>query len=213
MRRKVAIGAAVAGICIGVVVTRAVWDGYAALAEAQAAVDRGDLADAVAWYRRAARWYVPGAPHVARAYDRLEAIAREAERNGDIDTALAAWRGIRSSILATRSVYTPFAERLDPANRRIAALMAEVEGPSADPGASAAEREAWHYDLLRRDDAPSVAWSLVALAGFAMWVGGGLWFALRAVTPDDKWVGRVAARSGIAIAAGLVLWLVGLYRA
>src|SRR5690606_37555849 len=107
LRRTIAAVLVVAGLCVGVVVTRALWQGKSALAEGDAALSNGEKDQAISRWRRAARWYVPGASHVDDAYDRLETLARQAEAQGDIDTALAAWRGIRSSIMATRSFYTP----------------------------------------------------------------------------------------------------------
>jgi len=213
MRRKVIAVAVVATICLGVVVTRAMWEGRSALSRGDQAQSAGQPAEAIRWWRRAARWYLPGAPHVGQAYDRLEQVARAAEERGDARTALAAWRGVRGSILATRSFYTPHSHRLDPANQRIAALMASIEGPTADPEHAEPERATWHYDQLRRDDAPSVFWSIVALLGFGVWIGGGGLFALRAVTKEDQLVAKTAAISGILVAAGLVIWMLGLYKA
>jgi hypothetical protein len=212
-RRSIALAAAAVVFCLGVVVTRAVWEGRGALSDGDRAAQAGDLPGAIALWRRAARWYVPLAPHVGDAYARLESLAAEAESRGDTATALAAWNGVRSSILATRSFYTPESERLGPANQHIAALMARVEGAAADPGKSEAERTGWHLALLQRDEAPSVPWVLVALAGFAMWIGGGLRFALRAITPDDTMVTRIALTSGILVGVGLFLWMLGLYNA
>jgi len=213
MKRKVTAGLLVAALCLGVVVTRAIWEGRSALDRAARAAADGDLREAVTWYRRAARWYVPLAPHVGRAYDRLEEIAQQAEQAGDIDLALAAWRGVRSSIKSTRSFYTPQSDRLDRANARIAALMARIEDPAVDPGKSEQERAQWHLELLARDEAPSVFWSIVALLGFAGWLGGGVLFALRGVTSEDRLVPRTAATAGAIVAVGLVVWMLGLYLA
>jgi hypothetical protein len=218
-RRTLAAIGVVVGVCLGVVVTRAVWEGRAALADGDAAHEAGDSARAIARWRRAARWYVPGAPHVGDAYDRLEHLARQAEERGDLDTALSAWRGVRGSILATRSFYVPHADRLAPANRRIAALMARADDAAlmtrADSAAldTEAERAAWHYDLLSRDESPSVGWTLLALLGLAMWLGGGFLFAWRGVTPDDRLVPAAAARAGALVAVGLFVWMLGLHQA
>ena len=213
-RRKLAAIAAIAGVCLGVVLVRAVWEGRSALAEGDAALESGDPSEAIARWRRAARWYVPAAPHVASAYDRLEILARQAEEKSDTATALAAWRGVRSSILATRSFYTPFADRLDPANQRIAALMASAEDPALDPGKTADQAgQAWHYDLLSRDESPSIFWTFIALLGLAAWLGGGFLFALRGVTEKDQLVPRTAAIAGALVAAGLFIWMLGLHLA
>jgi hypothetical protein len=212
-RRRIGAVLAVAAVFVGVVATRAVWQGREALSRGDAALAANTPDEAIRWWRRAARWYVPMAPHVASAYARLEELATQAEAAGDRATALAAWQGIRGSILATRSVYVPFEERLEPANRRIAALMAAAEDPALDAGKTTADREAWHYALLARDEAPSVPWTLLALAGFGLWIGGAALFAWRGVDANDRLVRATAARSGLLVVFGLVLWLLGLYQA
>jgi hypothetical protein len=212
LRRTIAAVLMIAGLGVGVVVTRALWQGMSALAAGDAAMARGDTHEAVERWRRAARWYLPGAAHVTLAYDRLETTALQAQAQGDKNTALAAWRGVRASILATRSFYTPHAHRLEPASERIAALMAELEAAD-QASASREERAEWHYELLRRDPAPSVFWSVVALLGFAVWLGGGLLFALRGVTRDDVLVPRTAMYAGVMVASGLLVWMMGLYLA
>lgn len=214
MRRRIVTVALVVACALGVVVTRAVYDGRRALAEGDAAMARGDAAEALTWWRRAARWYVPLAPHVVDAYDRLQTLAEAADEQHDRKTALDAWRAIRSSALATRSFYTPFPARLAAADARIAVLMAEEE-VALDAGKRGQEGEiqAFHLTLLERDDAPSVPWTLIALGGFAAWVGGGFWFARRGVTAEDRLERRTAARAGLVIAVGLIVWMLGLYRA
>jgi hypothetical protein len=213
MWRRLAAGALVIAFCGGVVVTRAVWQGGSALDDGDTAFVVGDNEEAIRWWRRAARWYVPLAPHVSDAYDRLETLAAEAENRGDLATALAAWQGVRGSILATRSFYVPHEERLEPANRRIAQLLSRMEGGAPDPGKTPAEREAWHFGLLQRDESPDVGWTALALLGFLAWLGGGVLFAWRGISAEDKLVPRAATTSGLLIASGLVLWLLGLYQA
>lgn len=213
MRRKLLIAATVVGVCLGVVVTRAVWEGRSALAKGDAAQAAGDTTEAITWWRRAARWYVPIAPHVSSAYERLQNLAQQAEAKSDRVTALAAWRGIRGSILATRSFFVPHAERLGPANRHIAALMAKSESATVDPGKTEQQRADWHYALLARDEAPSVFWSVIAIFGFGLWVGGGVVMALRGVSREDTLVVRQAAYAGGMVLSGLVIWVLGLYYA
>lgn len=223
MRRKLAIGGVVLALCFGVVITRAIIEGRSALSKGDSAHVSGDPDGAIRWWRRAARWYVPAAPHVARAYSRLEALANAAEvaakaakspaeARGHRRVALTAWRGIRGSILSTRSFYTPFSAKLDPANQHISRLMALQEGDKAADNVLT-KRAEWHYQQLGRDDAPSVFWSVIALLGFATWLGGGVLFALRGITADDKLVVRSAGRAGLLVAGGLVVWMLGLYSA
>ena len=58
-----------------------------------------------------------------------------------------------------------------------------------------------------------VTLALVALLGFAVWIGGAVMFATRAVNKRDELLGRPAATSAIVVAIGLVVWLVGLHNA
>ena len=58
---------------------------------------------------------------------------------------------------------------------------------------------------------PSVAWSIVALFGLALWIGGGFAFALRGVDDNDRLVPKAAAYSGAAVAVGMLVWLLGLH--
>lgn len=223
MRRKLIIVGVVVSVCFGVIITRAILEGRSALSKGDKAQAAGDPDGAIRWWRRAARWYVPMAPHVSSAYDRLETLANAAEAKAKSAKtpaesrahrriALAAWRGIRGSILSTRSFYTPFADKLEPANERISGLMALQEGDKAAKKVLV-ERAEWHYEQLKRDDSPSVFWSIIALLGFATWIGGGVLFALRGITADDKLVTRSAAHAGLLVAGGLVVWMLGLYSA
>ena len=219
MRRTIVILVMMATLCFAVVVTRAFLEGRQALVQAQEAHSKGNMEQAIRLWRRAARWYVPFASHVALAYDQLHSIALQAQDKGDVKVALAAWRGIRSSILSTRSTYTPYIHLLEPANRHIAALMAALETSdrndqkTAKVHQSVEERTDWHYQLLARDESPSVFWSIVALLGFSLWIGGGILFAIRGVTKDDRLVVSTASYCGALVACGLVIWMLGLYKA
>lgn len=208
---------------LGVVVGRVVLSARAAYVRGQAAERRAlaqadpkrrtdGLRAAIVEYRRAARWYAPGNAYVTRALDRLEAIGRLAEQSADAPTALEAWRAVRRAILGARSLYTPHGDRLARANARIAALSARLEGARA--GADAIARsEAWHRAQLRRDTAPAVGWVVLALLGFFGWVGAAVGFLYRAVSPEDRLLGRPAILWGAGILVGLVGWLVGLTQA
>jgi hypothetical protein len=187
-----------------------VWEGRSALAEGNQASELGQPEEAIRWWRRAARWYLPAAPHVDAAYDNLEALASQAEKDGKPELALAGWRAVRRSVHATRSFYTPHQDRLQRANQHIAELMAAQE---SDDRGTLEERREFHAELLARQVGPSIGWSLLAGLGLLLWVGGGLYFALRGVSADDRLVPPAARLSVVLIAVGLVVWMLGLYKA
>lgn len=211
-RRKLLVVAATIFLCLGVITVRAMWQGRSALQRGDDAHLQEDSETAIRWWRRAARWYVPLAPHVGGAYERLRTLAQAAEGKGDIRVALAAWTGVRSSIRATRSFYTPYSEYVDEADTHISKLMAQLE-LAEDSRRDPVERQAWHYSLLKLDPMPSVFWSIVALFGLALWIAAGFAFALRAVDDNDRLVAKAAGYSGAGIAIGLLIWLAGLHLA
>ena len=183
-----------------------------ALGQADAAARGAGLDDAVVHYRRAARWYAPGSGYVTRSLDALARLGAAAERQGDLPRALEAHRAVRSAILGARSFYTPHRDRLAAANGAIARLSAAVQGEKQ--GAEARARlEAWHLAALRRDTAPAVGWSVLAVLAFLGWVSAAFVFIYRAITPDDRLLTRPALIWGAVILACLLLWLLGLSQA
>jgi hypothetical protein len=194
---RVARVVALVAILFAIVATRVVWSSRGEWRAATAAT--GD--DEIAHLGRAARLYAPGNPYSRRAVEKLAAIGRS-----DPARALAAWRELRSACMATRSFYTPHRALLDEANARIAELMA-----AADPGKP--DARAWHAARLAQDEAPSVAWTLVALLGLVVWIGGALGLLLRGIGDDDRLQPRKALAWTLAIAVGLTMFFLGLARA
>jgi hypothetical protein len=66
---------------------------------------------------------------------------------------------------------------------------------------------------LTRDEAPRTGWVAVLVAGFAAWIAGAIWIAGRAVTGAGTWDARRAAPGLLVCAAGVVAWLLAIWRA
>jgi hypothetical protein len=199
------------GVVLAVLAVRALVASHGELGRAHALAEEGEVDASIVHYRRAARWYVPASPHVPEALDALARIGAGAERDGDTERALFAWRSIRGAILSTRSFYLPHRGRLEEADARIAELMASEEPPPIDAGKAREALRAEHLRLLH--DArhrPHVGWTLLLLVGFFAWVGGAFAFASRAFDEEDRLIGAQAWRWGGVIAAGLCLWIVGM---
>jgi hypothetical protein len=87
-----------------------------------AAEARGDLLTALSGYEAAIHFHTPFSPLVNRSAERIWAIAEAAERKGDITLSLIAYRALRSSFYAARSLYLPGQRWITACNERIVAL-------------------------------------------------------------------------------------------
>jgi hypothetical protein len=186
----------------GVATLRAVLDGEREIAESDAAFDANDLHGAIAHARRAASAYAPGASHVERGYARLLAVARGAEATGQVDVAVLAWQAERAAVLESASLWRPFPERLDEANRNLARLSALKTG--AEP-----ERAATAQRLFKQAESQSsgrAPWGAL-LAGGLLVAGLGLgWFGAWALLPDGRIDWRRGRWGAMTFGVGAALW-------
>jgi len=193
---------------LGALAIRVVVEGRRALAAGDAAMTRGQRLDAIGSFETAARWYLPFAPHVDEAYDRLRALTT----SEDPAVAIAAWRGIRGAARATRTLWTPHADDLEAADRGIAELSAR-DPQAAMTGDTTREREAWYQARLSRDPRPGTGAVVLACVGVLLWVGGAIALVRRGVDRAGGLLRRPAIAAGVTILVGVVCWAVGLYNA
>jgi hypothetical protein len=211
--RRAATAVTVVGIAIAAASARAIASGEREIALSSDELRAGHPLEAIQHARRAAGWYMPGAPHVRVAYARLAALAIAAEKIGDRDTALFAWRSVRTAALETRWLVTPHAEDLARADAAIARLAAALPRPAETRVDPNAEIERDTLAALARDDAPDTAWSVVLVAGVVATIVGALVAARRAVTATGT-ISWPRALPGLALAAaGAVAYLVAVWRA
>lgn len=170
---------------------------------------RGDQVAAIVHLRRAARWYAPGSPYHVEALSELATIGAHAERDGDAELALSAYRGIRSAIMSARSFYVPQADRLAAANARIADLMAARPPPPMDAGKSREQLRKEHLALLTANHDPALGWTLLLLTGLLTWVSGAYLFTRRAID-GEHFVPVEVRRWGTVIVVGLGMFVLGL---
>ncbi len=204
---------AAVALCTGAATARVELSGEKEIALSTEALRAGDAHAAAEHARRAAGWYMPGAPHVRVAYERLLALGTAAEGLGDRDTALFAFRGVRTAALETRWILTPHEDDLDLANRAIARLSAQAPRAPAlrtEPPA-AVERE--QLEALARDEAPRTGWVIALVAGAFTWAAGAVAVALRGVGATGALSLRRALPGLVVTGAGVALWLLAIWRA
>lgn len=96
------LGLLAALFLIGLFYYREVSRGERYLVESDLAFHRNDLVESLRKAKSAAMAFAPGAPHVEAAYERLRAIARGAEAEGDLNLSFQAWDAIRHAHAETR---------------------------------------------------------------------------------------------------------------
>lgn len=192
--KRVLIVVAIVLAGFGALAIRVVVEGRRAIATGDEAARQGRMTDAIAGWESAARWYLPFAPHVDDAYERLINLAKS-----EHTYALPAWRAVRSAALATRTLWTPHADDLITANAQIAELASRDPEGARAAGPDAAARKAWHTERLGRDAGPSRGGVFLAVLGLSAWLAGiGI-------------VIRGPARIGAAVTVlGLIGWMIGL---
>lgn len=96
--------------------------GRASLTLSDEAFHQGDMRRSIAEARAAALSYVPGGEHVQASYERLEAIARGAESQGDKELARVAWDTLRVVLEQTEYPGRPPSEVLERARSNLRRL-------------------------------------------------------------------------------------------
>jgi hypothetical protein len=133
---------------------RSLLEGSASMRRSDELLAKKEVPGSIALAMHAARMYVPLAPHVRRAYDRMREIAIRAELDGDGETALLAWEAIRAASRATRTLWTPYADRLAEADDHVATILAGKPPPGIDRDTPKELLVTEQRALLAEDSAP-----------------------------------------------------------
>lgn len=185
--------------------------GSAALADAERAFDRGELRESVRQARRAASLYVPFAPHVEAAYDRLLIIARGAEAQRQLRLAAFAWGAMRSAAIESDSPLLGARPQLELADRNLARIAARL-GTTEEGADEAAAERAVARALARPASAPAGAF-LLAAAGLALAALGlaicGFW----GLAANGALLRRPLVTGASLVVIGVACWTLALYRA
>jgi len=208
-------GIVIAGIVVAALLAlslRIVLEGRSALADGDDAMMRGQTRDAIAAWQSAARWYLPFAPHVGDAYERLTTLATSARDKGDRTTALLAYRAIRSAALATKSLWTPHAGDLDAANEQIAQLSADDPDAAPAGGDTRDARIAFHRAQLP-GSRPGWWAAGLAILGIVAWLIGFGYLGARGIDSAGRPNRRRITLGTVIVVAGLGAWALGLYNA
>lgn len=192
---------------LGVASGRAALSCRREVSAAEAFLAQGDLPSAILAARHAAEWYLPLDSCSERGLDLLDRVVKRADAAGQSEIALFALRSARTSVMLTRGLTVPHAERLPALHTEIARRMVAQRQASgqATPGDEARYRAQLDgYEARRPNPLLGLAGSLTFLAWLAAIVG----FAWNGFDANGRVRSPVALRWGLAAGALLAVWLV-----
>jgi hypothetical protein len=172
------------------------------------ALRTGDATEAITAYDRSLHWYLPGSPTVTRAVQGLSGIARKAEAEGDNETALRAWRVLRSGLYGSEWLFVPRKDVINLCDKEISRL---VSLKAAEPERDEAFRR--EMSILKKPVGPKKGWSVAALAGFFGWIASAVFFIFRAFGPNGEFHRRPAWIWGLIFLISYGIWMASLVNA
>jgi hypothetical protein len=194
--RQAALALVVAAVVVAAAWIGRVAEGRRSLADADAAVARGDAIEAILAAKAAAAARCPFCSHEEAGYAKLESIANDAEKRADDATAFAAWRAVRSAALSS-AILSREPERRARAEIQIARLGHRIDAAAAAAGGTPTPSAA--EDRLRAalatNDLPSGAACAVIGAGGLVF----LVFAWRFASKRGSRAFAAAAAAGAAV--------------
>jgi hypothetical protein len=208
--RLVVSGVLALSVLVLAMSVRAVLEARVLLRQAQAELGAGEVDRALTSLRLAARWDAPFNVYAEDAFVGLERMAATAEAHADHARALAAYRAIHASAMATRSAFAGDDQRLDRVDARIFALAQSEAQASAEARTQARNLGREAYLAALRPDRPRAIGILVAWFGFAAWVGGASVFLRRGVDAQGRLVKRVARQGALFVLLGWIAFALGL---
>ncbi len=209
-RERLALLAFLTVLTLALFSARVILEGESQLSASDAAFDRGELSSALDHARRAATLYAPGAAHVERAYERMNALALGAEAAGQPKIAFLAWQAMRSAALESRHVWLPRQAELERANQNLARLEAQARDSA---GSDRVKTQGQALTRLNADDAPAPAWIAVLGAGFLLALAGLSLFAFRGLNRTGELSFQRARLGLLLFAIGAACWTLAAYKA
>ena len=174
-------------------------DGARAIDDADAALAQPNVPRAIVRSRDAAEAVVPGSPYPTRGYERLEAIARDAESRGDDATASSAWEAMRAAGLATRGLFVKTEARIALATESLVRLNGAPQSADGEPkaGNGRVSSDALLDSLHRTETPPTLSFILLALGASAFFGGVARLAWGSSGTSFVKWPLAVAVAGGL----------------
>lgn len=124
---------------------------------------------AITFFDRSIHWYTPFNPYVRKSAENLWKIGEYAEKQGDIQLALMAYRTIRRGFYAARSFYTPGKKWIYECDLKIYEIMKleQIQKETRD-GSTVLGK---YLSEGPKDASPNMFWTIILEIGFLGWIG------------------------------------------
>lgn len=196
--RKLIFIGGVAVILLLMVVGKVYIHGLKTFQHAEQAFASRNLDQAMIYYERTIRWYLPFNSQVKTSILRLWEIGTQAEKNENHIRAQLAYRKLRSSLYTIRSVYSPYDDWIEKCNNKLShSTIVDYQGDSDK--FSPSDKKSGYVTL------PATGWSLLIEIGFWGWIAsiaGLIWFGIGSRKPGHiktslRWLGFAIGFYGI----------------
>ena len=168
---------------------------------------------AITFFDRSIHWYTPFNPYVQKSAERLWEIGEQAEKQGDIQLALIAFRTIRSGFEGASHFRTPGMAWIRKSERKVNVLLGVEERDREVSGDSASLRE----KLLRdqKGTSPKILWTIVLEIGFLGWIGSVIGFIMLRLRYEKEGETRVSLKIlWITLTVVFfIFWIIGMMKA
>ena len=168
---------------------------------------------AVTFFDRSIHWYTPFNPYVQKSAERLWEIGELAEKQGDIQLALIAFRTIRNGFYGASHFRTPGMAWIRKSERKVNVLLGVEAREREVSGDSTSLQE----ELLRdqKSTSPKILWTIVLEIGFLGWIGSVIGFIMLRVRHEKESENRASLKLlWITLTVVFfIFWIIGMMKA
>lgn len=169
---------------------------------------------AIREYDLAMHAYTPWSPYIEKSAERLWTIGRMFEKKNKPYWALNAYYAIRSSLYASRSLFTPGRDWIENCENKIADLDVKIligEGNLKKEDADIEKAKLLH--VMRADRAPVPIWAVLVDASFFGWIASVIFMIFRGFDETGRLRFRQALYGIFFFVASFAVWIISLYKA
>jgi hypothetical protein len=165
-------------------------------------------------YDETMHFFTPWSPYITKSEERLWQIGGMFEKEDKPDWALIAYSAIRSSLYASRSLYTPHKDWIAKCDEKIADLNVKLlmKDGSVSPSGAAAEKKKQLY-VLKVDRAPASLWSVAVEAGFFGWIASVMFIVIKGFDDKGKPKWRLVTYGIFSFFLTFAFWVLSLLKA